>query len=117
MEFLPALIMGLVGNLHCLGMCGPIALAVPHASESRTGVIIDDLIYNTGRIATYGILGFVIGVIGTPIGMSKYQGHVSIIFGVLILIYLLIPGKVKRKFTSISINRNIHNKIFIIFIL
>ena len=109
MEFLPALIMGLVGNLHCLGMCGPIALAVPHFSENRAGVIVDDLLYNSGRIITYGILGLIVGFVGMPVAMSKYQGVISIIVGVLLLIYLFIPANLKSKFTSVGMSRKISN--------
>ncbi len=107
MEFLPALIMGLVGNLHCLGMCGPIALAVPHISESKTGVAWDDVVYNIGRITTYAVLGFMIGLIGMPVAFSKYQGIVSIIIGALILIYLFLPQSVKSKFNSLGFSRKV----------
>lgn len=109
MEFLPALIMGLVGNFHCLGMCGPIALAVPHVSEKRAGVVADDLMYNLGRITTYGILGLIVGLVGMPVAMSKYQGVISIIIGALLLLYLFIPAKIKSKFNSMGMSRKISN--------
>lgn len=106
-ELLPALVLGFLGNLHCLGMCGPIALAVPHISKSQTGILVDDIIYNSGRIITYALLGLIIGVFGSPIGMSHLQGPVSIAMGSVLLVYLIIPGKYKIQFLNFNVTGKI----------
>lgn len=107
LELLPALVLGFLGNLHCLGMCGPIALAVPHISKTSSGILIDDVIYNSGRIMTYALLGFIIGVFGSPIGMSHLQGPVSITMGSVLLVYLIIPAKYKFKFLNFNVTGRI----------
>jgi len=93
MEIFPGLLMGLIGSLHCLGMCGPIAIAVPSRSDDRLTIFIDSLIYNFGRIITYIVLGFLVGLIGTTISLAGYQEAISIVAGILLLIIIVIPKK------------------------
>ena len=61
-----AFLLGIASNLHCVGMCGPIALAIPYNSV-KTGwfnlKIIRVLLYNFGRISTYALLGLCAGLI------------------------------------------------------
>jgi len=82
-----AFFIGLFSSLHCLGMCGPLALAIP-IGKGRAGLFIlwDKLIYNLGRIATYCVLGLIAGIIGSGLWMAGFQQWVSIISGVLILL-------------------------------
>ncbi|MCX6836040.1 MAG: sulfite exporter TauE/SafE family protein, partial [candidate division Zixibacteria bacterium] len=40
MELWSALIVGLAGSLHCIGMCGPIAVALPAGRTSRLRHIV-----------------------------------------------------------------------------
>jgi sulfite exporter TauE/SafE len=77
-----ALIMGFAGSLHCLGMCSPLAMAVTNLSPS---IILNRLLYNLGRIVTYGIMGAVIATIGMGFPFIKYQNLLSIVLGVLLL--------------------------------
>ena len=62
--FLAALSLGFLGSFHCIGMCGPIAMALPLGRESKTKQIAGALVYNTGRMATYGIFGLLFGLLG-----------------------------------------------------
>lgn len=68
-------IAGIAGSLHCLGMCGPILLAFSQVAAggvadgrsrlaSGVGRTADSLLYHAGRVWTYGLLGFVAGLIG-----------------------------------------------------
>src|SRR5579872_4170088 len=59
-----ALILGLVGSLHCAGMCGPLALALPRGAKSPWGFLVGRLAYNSGRIVTYCLLGLIFGLVG-----------------------------------------------------
>lgn len=81
-----AFIVGIVGSLHCVGMCGPIALALPFQSTSQWQTIGNILLYNTGRILTYATLGVAIGFLGQTIAMAGMQIYVSIALGILMLI-------------------------------
>ena len=65
--YLSALLIGLASNFHCIGMCGPIALAIPLDRTSNRKIIQGIFVYNFGRIATYALLGSIIGIIGVSI--------------------------------------------------
>ena len=86
-------IIGLLGSLHCVGMCGPIALALPIVGNSKAALIVSRLLYNFGRILTYTFFGFIFGLIGDRIQLFGLQQIVSIILGSLILLRLIIPQK------------------------
>ncbi len=84
-----ALTLGLAGSLHCLGMCGPIALALPRpATGTRLGFWTGRLLYNLGRATTYAALGALFGGIGRSIYMAGWQQGLSIACGAAILLYL-----------------------------
>ena len=59
-----ALIIGLQASLHCVGMCGPLALAAPIDQSNQQKAIWGALKYNLGRISSYTYLGFLVGLIG-----------------------------------------------------
>ncbi|WP_163933017.1 sulfite exporter TauE/SafE family protein [Paraferrimonas sp. SM1919] len=50
-----ALIMGLMGSGHCVGMCGGLAGAI--GLNNKTQFLVS---YNLGRISSYALMGFVI---------------------------------------------------------
>ena len=97
-----AFVMGLVGSVHCLGMCGPFAMALPMGNRNNTGRVLGGLIYNGGRIFTYSWLGLILGLAGGYLISPQIQSTVSIAFGVLIGGYLLLPAKVKKSAFHIS---------------
>ena len=68
-----ALVIGLMANLHCLGMCGPIALAVPVTGSDRISRVLSVLTYNGGRILMYGIIGALFGLFGEGLSLVGMQ--------------------------------------------
>lgn len=88
--YLSALVMGLVSNFHCLGMCGPIALMVPVVGESNTSRWLSVLVYNLGRIMTYGVLGLLFGFFGYGLSLAGIQQPLSIALGSLIILVALL---------------------------
>ena len=86
-----AFLVGLVGSAHCAGMCGPIALALPLRSDIWVRRVAGGLIYNTGRILTYVLLGAVFGLLGKGLHMAGFQRWASIIVGVLMIAFVVIP--------------------------
>lgn len=52
--------LGLLGQAHCIGMCGPLIIAFP----GRTGQFMPHVYYHTGRIAAYGAAGGIMAAIG-----------------------------------------------------
>jgi uncharacterized protein len=98
-----AFTIGIIGSLHCIGMCGPIALSLPlgnKTKQQRTGGI---LLYNAGRIFTYSLLGLLFGSFGKLFFMAGLQQVLSIAVGGLILIYLIIPARFFTRDTPSSL--------------
>lgn len=88
-----AFIFGLLGSLHCIGMCGPIVIALPQAQQSSSSFVLKRLLYNSGRVVTYTILGAFCGWIGQTVKIAGYQSTLSIGLGVLILLMVFLPSK------------------------
>lgn len=103
MEILSAFILGFLGSFHCVGMCGPIALAIPRRKPGVINSLIDNFLYNGGRIITYSILGLLLGFMGRGLRIAGLQENLSLYIGGLILAYILIPSKIKRKAEAMPI--------------
>ncbi|MBB1284988.1 sulfite exporter TauE/SafE family protein [Flavisolibacter sp. BT320] len=95
-------IMGAVGSLHCIGMCGPLAMALPLGNRSAGGRLTGGVLYNIGRVLTYTWLGLVMGLAGGFLITPKIQSTVSLAFGTAILLYLCLPATVKRSLSKSS---------------
>lgn len=77
---------GLFGSIHCVGMCGPLAFAIPSFGEQRWLILFDKLVYNIGRTLTYTVLGLLIGLIGQQLWLAGIQQSLSIATGILIIL-------------------------------
>jgi sulfite exporter TauE/SafE len=88
-----ALIMGLAGSLHCLGMCSPLAMA---ATGVHRPFVLNRLVYNAGRIFSYGLLGGIVAAFGSIFDFPRVQTIFSLTLGaVLILMGLTGSGHVR----------------------
>ena len=81
-----AFLIGLFGSLHCVGMCGPLAFAIPQQSENKWLTLSKKLSYNIGRAISYSILGLLVGLIGKQFWLAGLQQGISILSGILIII-------------------------------
>ncbi|HMO31385.1 MAG TPA: sulfite exporter TauE/SafE family protein [Lacibacter sp.] len=86
-----AFTMGLIGSLHCLGMCGPLALSLPIQHHRLAGKLTGALLYNLGRVTTYATAGLAFGLLGQTMSFAGAQRWISLIMGLLILVYIVIP--------------------------
>lgn len=86
-----ALILGLASSLHCIGMCGPIALALPVGQSSNLRKSIGLLSYNFGRILTYASLGVLFGTLGKGLNIFTQQQWLSIAAGIFMLMMAFVP--------------------------
>jgi len=84
-----AFLTGLFGSLHCLGMCGPLVMALPQSSGSRA------ILYHLTRILAYAIMGLLIGLFGKGLNLAGFQQSVSIFSGVLVLLFAF--GLLRKK--------------------
>lgn len=96
--------LGATGSLHCVGMCGPLSLALPVHHLSKAQKFFSLLLYQFGRIVTYAVIGLVFGLAGRTIYMAGYQQWFSIIMGISILamaaLYFLQHKTVHLKFLN-----------------
>lgn len=96
-ELWTGFVVGILGSLHCIGMCGPIAAALPTGFTSRKRLIVSRLLYNAGRTVTYGVMGAICGMIGQTIAMAGLQRGLSVAAGIVILLAVLLPSKWLRR--------------------
>ncbi|RME27430.1 MAG: sulfite exporter TauE/SafE family protein [Candidatus Zixiibacteriota bacterium] len=95
-----ALVIGFAGNLHCLGMCGPIAVSLPGHGGAMSRRILGRLAYNVGRMVTYATLGLVAGAVGHAVSLAGWQQWLSIAAGVSILLMILLPSRWLQRATG-----------------
>lgn len=102
-----ALSLGFFGSFHCVGMCGPIALSLPSTSERMLPLLISRLLYNSGRIVTYSILGVGAGILGRSFSLNGLQSNISILSGILIFIGVLFSyAKISARFSGKLLSAN-----------
>ena len=106
-EILTAFLVGFFGSFHCIGMCGPIAVALPVPKSSNISFFTGRILYNIGRVVTYSFLGALFGLLGSRIALAGAQQIVSIILGVLIIIAVLLPQKYKNFFAQHRITQKL----------
>jgi len=90
MQLWTAFLLGFVGSAHCAGMCGPLALALPHWGRGPASFLTGRLLYNFGRIVTYAMLGALFGLLGQGVALAGLQRWVSLTLGAAILVGLLV---------------------------
>ncbi len=91
-EYWAAISIGLLGSLHCLGMCGPIAFALPLNRDSNWSIFSGSFLYQMGRIFTYLLLGFLFGTLGQGFALAGFQQALSIIVGLIMILSVLYPS-------------------------
>ena len=111
---LPVLIagftLGAAGSLHCVGMCGPLSLALPTYHLSKTKKFISLLVYQFGRIITYSLIGLIFGLAGRRIYMAGYQQAFSIGLGILVLSLALLYF-IQKKTIHLSFLNKFYNSV------
>ena len=68
-----AFIFGLISSLHCIGMCGPIAMMLPVDRSNQTKKTLQIFTYHLGRLAAYASIGFIFGLFGKGFSMAGLQ--------------------------------------------
>jgi sulfite exporter TauE/SafE len=82
----PAFLLGLLGSLHCVGMCGPLVLMLPVQHQNPYRRAFGALLYVLGKAFTYAAFGVFFGLIGQSFVAFGYQQLLSIVIGCLMLI-------------------------------
>jgi len=89
-----AFALGLVGSLHCVGMCGPIAFMLPVDRTNNYKKVTQIAIYHIGRLFAYSLIGLVFGLIGKSLYIFGFQQQLSIAIGVIMIFVVIVPQSV-----------------------
>ncbi|MDH7914112.1 sulfite exporter TauE/SafE family protein [Winogradskyella sp. SYSU M77433] len=92
------LVLGLLGSLHCVGMCGPIAFMLPVDRSNSFKKVSQIGIYHFGRLLAYSIIGLVFGLLGKSLYIFGLQQQLSIAIGIIMIVLVLIPYKTISKY-------------------
>ena len=86
------LVLGAMSSLHCVGMCGPIALSLPTVSNTPLSKFTSAFLYNAGRVSMYMVLGAVVGMAGFGVSLLVAGRYLSIAIGLIMISLLLFPS-------------------------
>ncbi len=89
---LSALLLGLLGSFHCLGMCGPIAFILPVDRKNKAKMSFQTLLYHLGRMTAYGLIGLMFGYLGKGVSLLGFQQKISLIMGIIMVIFAFVPA-------------------------
>ncbi|MDO6743562.1 sulfite exporter TauE/SafE family protein [Tenacibaculum soleae] len=103
--FLSALIFGLLGSFHCIGMCGPIAFMLPVDRSNSIKQFFQIFSYHLGRLFTYSLIGLLFGFLGKGFYFFGFQQQLSIVVGILMILTIILPKAFKKYNFSKSINK------------
>ena len=105
---LSGFILGLLGSLHCIGMCGPIAFMLPVDRTHKVKQFFQVLSYHFGRLFTYSFIGLIFGLLGKGFSIFGFQQQLSIFVGVLMILTILLP----KYFKKINFSNTLNHLIF-----
>lgn len=107
-----AFTLGLMGSLHCIGMCGPLAIAFCNREHyTPTQHLRSSVLYNLGRTATYAVLGLLFGSLSSVLFLADLQQYISILLGVFLIITFFCSVNIDKFINSTSIIHRYHNAI------
>ena len=93
-----AMLQGIIGSLHCLGMCGPFVMVMHSTGRSANGPgnvgnrVLASFLYNVGRSISYMTVGAVLGALGQGLNMASidYVNNLAAYVGGVFIIILAI---------------------------
>ena len=86
-----AFLLGFLGSIHCLAMCGPIVFALSFSTHQLS---VSAAGYQIGRLLGYGILGLLAGVVGVSFSWAGIHQGIAIVIGTVLCLYgltMLLP--------------------------
>ncbi|MDX1426827.1 MAG: sulfite exporter TauE/SafE family protein [Salegentibacter mishustinae] len=95
-----ALIFGLLGSFHCVGMCGPIAFLLPVDHKNNVRKLGQISLYHFGKLSSYAIIGLLFGLLGKSFSLFGLQQQLSILVGALMILVILLPYKKFSKYNG-----------------
>lgn len=77
--------MGLLGSIHCAAMCGPLLMAVHGGTKFSWEQAFNKVLYQAGRILTYGWIGLLLGALGNVAAIKGWQQGFSLTTGIILV--------------------------------
>ncbi|MCL5991310.1 MAG: sulfite exporter TauE/SafE family protein [Bacteroidetes bacterium] len=111
MFIISGFVLGIITSMHCIGMCGPLALAVPRTEGSKMRLFFEGFIFNFGRVITYTLMGLILGGIGMAVSLAGYQEIISIILGSSILVIYFFAVVFKKKLFKLNFTNKVYAKL------
>lgn len=108
---LSAVILGLMGSLHCIGMCGPIAFMLPVDRTNGSKKLGQIFMYHLGRLFAYALIGLVFGLLGKGLYVFGLQQKLSIAIGILMIVLALLPHKTLGRYPLSKVVYRIISKV------
>ncbi len=90
--FLPMLTLGLVTSLHCVSMCGPMVVtyAVKGTEDGTVAQrVVPNLAYQSAKIASYMLVGLLLGAIGSAFDLAAIRPYVMVAAGAFMIVLAL----------------------------
>lgn len=100
-----ALVFGLISSLHCVAMCGPIALMLPIDKHKPAKRVVQMMTYHIGRLTAYVSLGLLFGLLGRSFFIAGFQQKLSILVGIIMIGIAVVP---ERKFAQFNFSKSIY---------
>ncbi|WP_299123677.1 sulfite exporter TauE/SafE family protein [uncultured Tenacibaculum sp.] len=100
-----AIILGLLGSFHCIGMCGPIAFMLPVDRTNKVKQFFQITSYHFGRLFTYSLIGLLFGFLGKGFYFFGFQQQLSIVVGIVMILIILLPKTFQKYNFSKPISR------------
>lgn len=87
----------LLGSMHCVGMCGPLAVFASGAGNSapRHQVVVATALYHLGRLTTYLVAGTVAGAIGSLIDAGGQTLGFQLVAARVVGLAMIVVGVIK----------------------
>jgi len=105
--FFPALLLGLTGSLHCVGMCAPLTFTFMQGEKFAQKLFF----YHFGRILMYVHLGTGVGVIGQALFFTNCQSYATFLLRGTLILSGIFSFNLDRRSNQISILKWISQKI------
>lgn len=93
-----AFVLGLISSLHCMGMCGPIAMMLPVPRQNPEKKALFIIAYHLGRILSYASIGLLLGIFGRGFYLAGMQQQLSIFAGIAMITMVMIPSTVFNRY-------------------
>ncbi len=95
-------VLGFLGSMHCVGMCGPIVFALPKKEGNRLAYFWGGSCYNLGRAITYMLIGMIFGLLGQGFSMVGIHRWIGIGAG----LFMIAAGIFPKFYTLFSFENN-----------